>query len=175
MKTFTYNGESLGEDPKLFLEPRCYIAASHSSSSQSTSQKTLTTSGATSPISGGAGSAASSGSIAVGQGGKYQESGSLDLSGSNVGGVGGSIKASSGATVNIGDENAVQQLSDLANTFAQTVQGVASGSGGGTVVLPATTPATSALAEIPWTTLGLIGAAIAAIIVLGEIFGGKSK
>lgn len=168
MKPFSYKGEILGEDRKIFFEPRCYIAASHSASNQTTSQKTLTTSGATSPISGGPGAAASSGSIAVGQGGNYQESGSLNLTGANVGGVGGSINAN-GSTVNIGDQNAVQQLSQLANTFAQTVQGVASdgSGGGGTVIIPATSSAT---ATIPWTALGLIAAAIAAIFVLGQVF-----
>ncbi|MGH8022218.1 MAG: hypothetical protein ACRED1_01450 [Limisphaerales bacterium] len=178
MKPLSYRGEVLGGQGRLFSEPRCYIAASHSASSQSTQQKTYTTSGASSPIT-GAGAAAGSGSIAVGAGGKYLESGAVDQSGSNFGGVGGNITAAKGSTVNIGDQNAAEQLSNLAQQFAQTVQGVAgsinSGSGGGgTVVVPTSSDSFSqALASIPWTTLALIAAAIAAIFVLGNIFEGK--
>ncbi|HXC34265.1 MAG TPA: hypothetical protein VNV43_00205 [Candidatus Acidoferrales bacterium] len=162
MKPFFYNGELLGEDRRLFHQPRCYLAASHSASSQSTSQKTLTTSGATSPISGGAGSAASSGSIALGQAGKYLESGASDLSGSDLGTT---VTAGNGATITIGDQGGSSILGQLASQFSAATPGT-NGGGAGTVVVPST----SAVSQIPWTALGLIGAAIAAIFVLGNIF-----
>jgi hypothetical protein len=162
MKPFTHHGEILGEDRRLFHQPRCYLAASHSSSSQSTSQKTLTTSGATSPISGGPGSAASSGSIAVGQGGNYLESGASDLAGSDLGTT---VTAGNGATITIGDQGGSSILGQLASQFSAATMPGASATGSA----PATVVESNPLATVPWTSLALIGAIVAGLwIIFGK-------
>ena len=66
------------------LLPLPFLCWSASSSSQQSSQKTLTTSGQASPIASEQGTAAGSGSIAVGKGGTYQEQGSLNLTGQTL-------------------------------------------------------------------------------------------
>ncbi|MGD0744139.1 MAG: hypothetical protein ABSA45_03195 [Verrucomicrobiota bacterium] len=102
-----------------------------SASSASSSPTTQTSSGASAPnVSGRSAQGVGAGSIGVsGTGAKYQEQGSLDLSGSKgsaVGGTVGTISAGPGASVILGDPNALNQVSALAQQFADAVSGVAS-------------------------------------------------
>ena len=132
------------------LLPLPFLCWSASSSQQASQQKTQTTSGAASPVASESGTAATTGSIAVGSGGQYQESGAIDVGGAP------------GETITIGDQDAYLQQ------IASALSGD-SGSGGGagtTVIVPTTaTPATSSSA-ISYKTLALIGAGIVAVLVL---------
>lgn len=145
------------------------------SNSSQANPLTLTTSGAASPIAAGGGSSATSGSIALGEGAKYQESGSLDLSGADIGNT--AVNASSGATVNVGNtalDSAIGQvISSLSNggSIPVSLAGGALGEGGGTTVVPVTstqpTSSSSWLDNINWTLVAIVGAGfMAAVAVL---------
>jgi len=146
------------------------ILGNSGGSSATTRTTTQTTSGANSPNASEGSQAIGSGSIGLGSNAKYQEQGSIDLSGAQKAGVGGSvgsIDAGNGATITIGDPGATKTISDLATQFASTVQGISAG------VAPAT-PASSDSEPLSYKTIGLIVAAIAVIIGLfGWLFGKK--
>jgi hypothetical protein len=155
---------------------RCYGGSASSQSNPST----LTTSGSSSPILSGGGSAATAGSIALGAGSKYQESGSIDLSGANLQTVGGSIKASGGSTVNVGDpalETAIGQvINDLSSGGSIPVSLAGGNPLGSTTVVPITSsqPSTSSswLDNVNWTLVAIVGAGfLAAGAILFLLFG----
>lgn len=139
-------------------------------SSQSNPETTTnTTSGASSPVANKDSQAIGSGSIGVsGAGAKYVEQGGTDASGANVGGVGGSINATSGSTVNIGDPNAGSVITDLASKFADTVQSVSASQASGAAAGQST--------PLSWSIqkIGLVIAGITAVILaIKFVFGGK--
>ena len=152
--------------------PLPFLCWSASSSQQSSSQRTHTTSGAASPIASEGGTAATTGSIAVGEQGKYQEAGSVDLSNArDVGGTVGTITTGNNGQVIIGDPNASKTISDLAQQFANTVQSIAPSGGGGAA---AAAPASSD-EPLNYKTIGLILAGITAILgALYFIFGRRN-
>ena len=155
--------------------PVCYFSAS--SAEQKTTQRTLTTSGAAAPIASEAGTAATTGSIAVGQAGKYQEQGSIDISGSKGSGLGGAvgtISAGTGSNIVIGDPNASNVISQLAQQFASSVQDVAaSGASGAAAAGQAAQAAAAAPGAVSYKTLGLIAAGVLAIAALFAMLKGK--
>ena len=153
------------------------VGWSASSSSQQSQQKTLTTSGAASPNVTDTGTAATTGSIAVGAGGKYQEAGAVDLSGAkDVGGQVGTISAGTGANITIGDPNADALISQLADQFSSAVQGVSASAATGlqaaSSALNQPVPGTNG--SISYKTLGLILAGIGALVALIALFKHKS-
>jgi hypothetical protein len=155
------------------------IGWSASSSSQTSAQKTLTTSGASSPNVTDTGTAAASGSIAVGAQGKYQEAGSIDQSGSTGSGLGGSvgtISAGNGASIVVGDPNADNLISQLAQNFSDAVQGVSASAAQGiqTATSALNQPVPGTNGTITYKTLGLIIGAIAALVALIALFRHKS-
>jgi hypothetical protein len=133
------------------------------SASSQANPNTLTTSGASSPITSGNGSSATSGSIALGAGSKYQESGSIDLSGASLETVGGNVSASNGSTVTVGDpglDQAISQVITSLTSGGSIPVSLANGSAlGETVVSSAPQPSTSSsfLDSINWTLVVIIG------------------
>jgi hypothetical protein len=156
------------------LGPLPLFCWSASSSSQASQQKTLTTSGAASPAATDSATAATTGSIAVGESGKYQESGAVDLSGAEgVGGSVGTISAGSGSSVVIGDPNADNLISQLAQQFSDSVQSVAASGAAG--VAAATGQPQATTGTISYKTLGLIASIVIALGALFALFGGGKK
>lgn len=146
------------------------------SASSNANPNTLTTSGASSPITEGNGSSATGGSIALGSGAKYQESGSVDLSQSNLST---NVSAGSGSTVNLQDTALDSALGGVIQSLSSGGSIPVSLSGGntlGTDVIPITTsqPSTSSgsfLANINWTLVAIVGAGlIAAVAIVFLIF-----
>ncbi len=140
------------------------------SSKSETDQPVTTTSGSATAQTGTNSTSAQPGSIALGVNSKYQESGSVDLSGASGSGVGqdvGAIDAGGGSTINIVPQAAL-------DAFTSAISSVAAGSGGGAsstpVVLSTPANAGSASGNISYKTMGLIIAAIAAIAGLIALF-----
>jgi hypothetical protein len=136
----------------LPLLPLPLFCFSGSSSQAAIETNTLTSSGADSPNATDHATAATSGSIAVGEGAKYLETGATDASG---------LTAAYGSTINIGDPNALKEVTDLAGQFVAATQNP-SGGGGSTVV----TSAPPSDGGLNYKTIGLIVAILAAIIGL---------
>lgn len=134
-----------------------------SNSSTAANPVTYTTSREYSPVvSKSGGAVANSGSIAVGEQGKYMESGAVDLSGSNFSTVAGNVSASDGSTINITPDQADQAIQNALSYLAQggTIPVTMSGSGGGTTVV-GSGGGTSSAANINWTLIAIIGAVLA--------------
>lgn len=165
--------------PAHLRSTRCYGG----SASSQANPKTNTTSGAASPITSGSGSSATSGSIALGAGAKYQESGSIDLTGANLQTVGGSVVASGGSTVNVGDQaldSAIGQVINSLSSGGSIPVSLAGGNDLGTDVIPITTsttaPATSTtslLDGINWTLVIIIGVVATAAVGIFLLIGGR--
>lgn len=132
-------------------------------SSQGPSQShttTGTTSGQASPVASEGSQSTGSGSIGVaGTGARYLESGSVDNANADQ-----STKISSGngSTVYIGDPNAGQTISQLAQTVASVSQPAGGGGGSAPLILPLT----QAAAAIPWTMIGIVGGIVLLIVFL---------
>lgn len=153
------------------------VGWSASSSSQATNQRTLTTSGSAAPIASETGTAATTGSIAVGASGKYQEAGSVDLSNAkDVGGTVGTISAGNGSSIILGDPNADNLISQLAKNFSDTVQSVSTSAAQGvqSVGSALNQPVPGTGGAITYKTLGLIIGAIAALVALIALFRKKT-
>jgi hypothetical protein len=147
------------------------LGNSGGSTSQPTTN-TSTSSGANSPNAAQSSQAIGSGSIGLGSSSQYQEQGATSISaGGNVGGQVGTISAGTGSSVIIGDPNADNLISSLAQQFSSTVQNVAAG----TSASAAAAPAASTTGTISYKTLGLIAAVIAAIVGLMAVFGGGKR
>lgn len=146
--------------PSVFHSIRFYGGSASSQSNPTT----YTSSGAASPIvSGSSGAVAGSGSIALGSGATYQESGSIDLTGANLSTVGGNVRASGGSTINITPSGADQAIQQALGYLSQggTIPVTMSGGGGSTTVVSPSSGA-SFLANINWTLVGIVVAALAA-------------
>lgn len=130
------------------------------SASSQANPATFTTSGSASPIVSGSGSSATGSSIAVGAGGKYIESGALDLSGAGV-------STGNNSTINIGSPATDQAITSLLSSLADGASIPVSVSG-----TPAPAPSSTAswLDNINWTLVALAAAAVAAVFI---IFGAK--
>ncbi len=123
------------------------------------------------------GTAATTGSIAVGAQGKYQEAGAVDLSGaSKVGGQVGTIDAGTGSTITVGDPNADALISQLADQFSNAVQGVSASAANGlqTASNALNQPVPGTGGSITYKTLGLILAGVGALVALIALFKHKS-
>lgn len=158
--SFDIRDYSRHRGPAIFLATRFYGG----SATTEANPATLTTSGSASPLVSGSGSSATEGSIAVGAGGKYQESGSIDLSSANLSQ---NISASTGSTINITGDSAEpvvnQLLTALANGASIPVSVSGSGGGGTTVVAPSSA---SWLDNINWTLIAILGAGVAVLFIL---------
>lgn len=146
--------------PGLFIEPRCHQSISSSGPSQSHTT-TGTTSGQASPVAAEGSQAVGSGSIGVaGQGAKYIESGGTDQSNADLSTR---ISAGTGSTVTIGDPNANQTISQLAQSLATASQGGSSSS-------PLIVPLQQAASSIPWATVGIITGVVLLLMLLPRLF-----
>jgi len=144
------------------------LGNSGGSTSQPTTN-TSTSSGANSPNAAQSSQAIGSGSIGLGSSSQYQEQGATSVSaGGDVGGTVGTISAGTGSSVIIGDPNADNLISSLANQFSTTVQNVAAGTSASAAAAPAQPTGT-----ISYKTIGLVAAVIAAIVGLFALFGSK--
>lgn len=142
--------------PGLFIEPRCCQSISSSGPSQSHTT-TGTTSGLSSPVAAEGSQSVGSGSIGVaGTAARYLETGATDQSNADLSTR---INTGGGSTITIGDPNASQTISDLAQSLASASQ--ASGSSSSSPVL---VPA--AASSIPWTPLAVLGGLVLLILVL---------
>jgi hypothetical protein len=149
------------------------LVCRQSISSQGPSQShttTGTTSGTSSPVSAEGSQAVGSGSIGVaGTNARYLESGATDNANADLSSH---INAGTGSQVIIGDPNAGQAITALANTVAQTTAG--NSGGGGSTILSLPT-GTAAAGSINWMQIGLIGAAIAAVFLFLSLFGKRAR
>jgi len=127
-----------------------------------TNQETNTSSGASSPNASGGSQAVGPGSIGVaGTGAKYLEQGATDYAGAQVGGVSGSsLNASGGATITIGDPNAVNALGQIADQLANAVTTPASTGGGGGGGGGITTWLQPLTQNINWSLIAIVGAVL---------------
>ena len=138
------------------------------SSKSSTSENVNTASGQGNIVSGG-GVATQSGSIGVGQGGKYLESGALEAGGDISSGINrSSITAATGSTINIGDPGAISSLVDkFTGAISSLVNPASTGSSSTT---------TTTTEPMSYKTLGLVVAAFAVVVgLLSFVFGGKKS
>jgi hypothetical protein len=125
----------------------------------SSATNTGTTSGTSSPVAAENSLATAPGSIGVGSG-KYLESGAMDNTNANLST---SINAGSGASVVIGDPNADNMISQLAQQFSNAVQGVAGAAAAGGA---SAGNAGGSSGTISLKTIGIFIAIVAAIIGL---------
>lgn len=131
---------------KILLHKNRFIAGCIGGSSKSNTQAVnQTSSGQASNIS-GRGTIAQPGSIAVGEGGQYRESGSVDLS---------NLKSSGTTNVNIVPQAALDTIKALGQNFADAVSG-AGGGGGTTTILPGTAAQTTLPFDLSKWAIGLL-------------------
>jgi hypothetical protein len=143
----------------LFIELRCCQSISQSGPTQSHTT-TGTTSGQASPVAAEGSQSTGSGSIGVaGQNARYIESGGTDNANADQSTR---INSGSGSTIYLGDPNAGQVISQLAQTVAST----APAGGGGGSSTPLVLPLTQAAAAVPWTTIGILGGVVLLIVFI---------
>lgn len=156
-----------------FALPCLNFGSGPSSSSSSTTTSTNTSSGQSAPNASGGSQSLGSGDIGVaGTGAKYLEQGATDLSGAGTISHA-NLTAGSGATIQIGDPQAVDALSQVAQQLAaqSASQAPTYSAGGGGGAVGATGGFIAPLTQnINWSLLAII---VGAALVVWKLLGGK--